>query len=67
VEQWVSFWESCLDRTVEELIIQSWMEFGRTECISVIACPCLPTGGDWVIEHRNDDLAGQRVVFERAR
>ena len=52
--------------TADELIIESWMELGPrkkyfSDCWSLSA-----DGRTLVMEHRDDALAGQRVVLERA-
>jgi hypothetical protein len=49
----------------EELIIESWMRFGGRE---MHFCDCWSLSSDrqtLVMEHRNDDLAGQVTVFDR--
>ena len=49
----------------DELVIETWVKLGERE---VYFCDCWslsPDGRTLVMEHRNDALAGQRVVLER--
>jgi hypothetical protein len=50
----------------EELIIESWMQFGARE---THFCDCWSLSFDGqtlIMEHRNDDLAGQLSILDRA-
>jgi hypothetical protein len=50
----------------EELVIESWMEIGTR---AVHFCDCWSLSPDrktLIMEHRNDDLAGQITFFDRA-
>lgn len=51
--------------TGDELVIESWMELGPRK---MYFCDCWSVSADrgtLIMDHRNDDLAGQRVVFEK--
>lgn len=50
-----------------ELVIESWIQMGTRE---MHFCDCWSLSSDrqtLTMEHRNDDLAGQRTVFNRVR
>jgi hypothetical protein len=49
----------------DELIIESWMQFGTRE---MHFCDCWSLSHDkqtLIMEHRNDDLAGQITILDR--
>jgi hypothetical protein len=50
----------------EELVIETWMEMGSREIYFRDCWSLSPDGQTLVMEHRNDALAGQRVVLARA-
>ena len=50
----------------EELVIESWMQFGAREMHFCDCWSLSPDGQFLSMEHRKDDLAGQRTVLDRA-
>jgi hypothetical protein len=50
----------------EELVIESWMQFGTREMHFCDCWSLSPDGQTLSMEHRKDDLAGQRAVLDRA-
>jgi hypothetical protein len=49
-----------------ELVIESWMRFGKREMYFCDFWSLSPDGQSLSMEHRKGDLAGQLTVFERA-
>jgi hypothetical protein len=50
----------------EELVIESWMQFGAREMHFCDYWALSPDGQTLSMEHSKDDLAGQRTVLDRA-
>ena len=50
----------------EELIIETWIHLGNREMHFCDYWSLSPDGQTMFMEHRNDDLAGQLTVFDRA-
>jgi hypothetical protein len=50
----------------DELVIESWIQFGARELHFSDYWFLSPEGRSLFMEHRNDDLAGQLTVLERA-
>jgi hypothetical protein len=47
-------------------VIESWMRFGTREMYFCDCWALSPDGQSLSMEHREDDLAGQLTVFDRA-
>ncbi len=50
----------------EELVIESWMQFGAREMHFCDCWSLSPDGQTLSMEHRNDDLAGQLTILDKA-
>jgi hypothetical protein len=51
----------------EELVIESWIQFGTREMYFCDYWSLSPDGQKLSMEHRKDDLAGQLTVLDKAR